>query len=89
LPIPPSIHTQKGVSIDRIVGSLKQLIARALARHLKIFGATLQPNEGKIFYPEEGEAKRRALNEWIRTSGSKLLVNVPVRDDSSTAGLNQ
>jgi lysophospholipase L1-like esterase len=65
----PSLNSlpEQTVSTEQIVGGLKQLIARAHARDLKIFGATLLPSEGEIFYTEEGEAKRRAVNEWIRT----------------------
>ena len=54
---------------DLIAGH-KQLIARAHARGLKIFGATLTPYEGAAYFTPEGEAKRQALNEWIRTSGA-------------------
>jgi lysophospholipase L1-like esterase len=52
---------------DLIAGH-KQLIERAHARGLKIYGATLTPFEGAPYYTQEGEAKRTALNEWIRTS---------------------
>ena len=37
---------------------------------IKIFGGTLTPFEGTIFpgyYSAEKEAKRKAINEWIRT----------------------
>ena len=54
---------------DLIAGH-KQLIERAHARGLKIFGATLTPYEGAAYFSPEGEAKRQALNEWIRTSGA-------------------
>ena len=54
---------------DLIAGH-KQLIARAHARGLKIVGATLTPYEGAAYFSPEGEAKRQALNEWIRTSGA-------------------
>jgi lysophospholipase L1-like esterase len=46
----------------------RQLIDRAHAHGLKIFGATLTPYEGAAYATPEGEAKRQALNEWIRTS---------------------
>jgi lysophospholipase L1-like esterase len=54
---------------DLIAGH-KQLIERAHARGLKIYGATLTPYEGAAYFSPEGEAKRQALNEWIRTSGA-------------------
>ena len=56
-------------SADDLIAAHRQLIARAHARGLKIYGATLTPYEGAGYYSPEGEAKRRALNEWIRTSG--------------------
>ena len=56
-------------SADDLIAGHRQLIARAHARGLKIYGATLTPYEGAAYYSPEGEAKRQALNEWIRTSG--------------------
>lgn len=54
---------------DLIAGHM-QLIARAHARGLTIYGATLTPFEGANYWTPEGEEKRQALNEWIRTSGA-------------------
>ena len=51
---------------DIIVGH-KQLVERAHARGIKIYGATLTPFYGAAYYTEVGEAKRQAVNEWIRT----------------------
>ncbi len=56
-------------SADDLIAAHRQLIARAHARGLKIYGATLTPYEGAGYYSPEGEAKRQALNDWIRTSG--------------------
>ena len=54
---------------DRIAGH-KQLIERAHAKNLMIIGATLTPFEGANYWTPEGEEKRQALNDWIRTSGA-------------------
>jgi lysophospholipase L1-like esterase len=54
---------------DLIAGH-RQLIEQAHARGLKIFGATLTPYWGAAYYTEVGEAKRQALNEWIRTGNA-------------------
>jgi lysophospholipase L1-like esterase len=51
---------------DLIVGH-QQLIERAHVHGIKIFGATLTPFEGAAYYTPEGEAKRQAVNTWIRT----------------------
>jgi lysophospholipase L1-like esterase len=54
--------------VDDLILGHRQLIERAHGRGLKIYGATLTPFEGSLYWTPEGEAKRRALNEWIRTS---------------------
>jgi lysophospholipase L1-like esterase len=55
-------------SADDLIAGHKQLIERAHARDLKIVGGTLTPFEGAAYWTAEGEAKRQALNHWIRTS---------------------
>jgi len=53
---------------DDIIAGHKQLIQQAHAHGLKIIGATLTPFWGAAYFTEAGEAKRQAVNEWIRTS---------------------
>ncbi len=53
-----------------LIAAHRQLIERAHARGLKVYGATLTPYEGAAYFTREGEAKRQALNEWIRTGGA-------------------
>jgi lysophospholipase L1-like esterase len=53
---------------EDLISGHQQLIAQAHARGLRIFGATLTPFWGAAYYTDAGEAKRQALNEWIRTS---------------------
>lgn len=63
---------QEAVTADDIIAGHRQLIVRARERGLKIFGGTLTPFEGTLFpgyFTPEGEAKRQAVNQWIRTSG--------------------
>jgi len=55
-------------SAEDLIAAHRQLIARARARGLRIYGATLTPFEGAAYWTPEGEAKRQALNQWIRTS---------------------
>ena len=57
-------------SADDVIAAHKQIIARAHARGLKIFGATLTPFYGAAYYTEVGEAKRQAVNQWIRTGNA-------------------
>lgn len=59
------------VSADDIIAGHQQIIARARERGLKVYGATLTPFEGTTFpgyYTAAGEAKRQAVNAWIRNS---------------------
>jgi lysophospholipase L1-like esterase len=56
------------VSADEIIAGYKQIIARTHARGLKIFGATILPYQGFGAWTATGEAKRVAVNQWIRTS---------------------
>ena len=50
-----------------IVG-LQQIIGRAHAHGIKVFGATLTPFEGTNSYDESGEVIRQAVNKWIRST---------------------
>ena len=58
------------VSAADLIGAYKQLIARAHARGLKILGGTILPYEDAGYYHPEGDAVRRAVNDWIRTGGA-------------------
>jgi lysophospholipase L1-like esterase len=58
------------VTADEIIAGYKQIITRTHARGLKIFGATILPYQGFSAWTATGEAKRIAVNQWIRTSGA-------------------
>jgi len=62
------------VTAEEMIAGLHQLAVRAHARDLKIFGGTLLTFEYETFnpgfYAPEGEAKRQAVNAWIRESGA-------------------
>jgi lysophospholipase L1-like esterase len=51
-----------------LIAAEQQIIERAHAHGLIIFGATLTPFEGAAYFSPEGEAKRQEVNTWIRTS---------------------
>jgi len=61
---------ETAVTAEQIIAGHKQIIARLHARGLEVYGATLTPFEDAFYYSEEGNAKRLAVNEWIRTSGA-------------------
>jgi lysophospholipase L1-like esterase len=56
------------VTAEEIIAGYKQIIARTHSRGLKIFGATILPYQGFGAWTTTGEAKRVAVNQWIRTS---------------------
>jgi lysophospholipase L1-like esterase len=70
-----TLNPTEEVTVEQIIQGHRQLIQRAHAGGLKIFGCTLTPVEGfllpgtpfPIFSPEK-EIKRQAVNAWIRTS---------------------
>jgi len=57
-------------SAEVIIAGYRQIIDRAHAHGLKIYGATLLPYEGARYYSQSGEAVRQAVNAWIRSSGA-------------------
>jgi lysophospholipase L1-like esterase len=81
------------VSAVDIIAGHRQLIARAHAKGLLIYGATLTPFEGTVFpgyFTPATEAKRQAVNQWIRTSGAYDAVidfDLATRDPASPARL--
>ena len=59
-------RTNPSPSAADLIAAHTQLIDRAHARGLRIYGATLTPFEGANYWTPEGEAKRQQLNAWIR-----------------------
>ena len=73
---PGGTNPDQVVTVDQIIQSYRQLIERAHARGIRVYGATLSPIEGFVvpigpfsLYSPENEAKRQNVNRWIRTSG--------------------
>jgi lysophospholipase L1-like esterase len=58
------------VSAEELIVGLQQIISRARAHGIKVYGATIMPCEGVNTYSEEGEAIRQSVNKWIRTSNA-------------------
>ena len=81
------------VSADDIIVGLRQLIERARAQRLRVHGATITPVGSSIFpgfFTPENEAKRQAVNAWIRTGGefdSVIDFDAVVRDPAQPTRL--
>ncbi len=82
-------HTD--VSALRIVEGYERMITLAHSAGLRIFGATLTPFGGARYWTPAGEAKREAVNNWIRTSGAfdgVIDFAIAVADQSDPHRLN-
>jgi lysophospholipase L1-like esterase len=55
---------------ETMIAAYGQLIERAHANGVKIFGATIAPYEGAAYYSSAGNAVRESINTWMRTSGA-------------------
>jgi lysophospholipase L1-like esterase len=61
------LRNEPSTTAADLIGGHRRLVERARARGLRIFGGTLTPAEGSSWTADQ-EAKRRAFNEWLRTS---------------------
>ncbi len=65
------LHTvPDGATAADLIFALDQMILRAHAHGIAVIGCTLTPYHGAGYYTENGEAIRKAVNDWIRTSGA-------------------
>jgi lysophospholipase L1-like esterase len=62
---------QHAALVQRILGAYQQIIERAHAHGLRVFGATITPYVGSNYYHPGplSEADRTAINAWIRMPG--------------------
>jgi len=87
----PATNPLPEVSAAQVEAGYEQIIAQAHAAGLKIFGATLTPYRGSGYYSAIGEAKREAVNQWIRTSGAfdgVIDFDAVVRDPANPLQIN-
>jgi lysophospholipase L1-like esterase len=81
--------------VSRVLAAYEQMIARAHAHGLRIYGATITPYVGSSYYHPGplSEADRQAVNEWIRATGHfdavidfDAVVRDPVHPDQLLPG---
>ncbi len=63
---------EPGATADDIIAAYGQILDRARAKGLRVYGATIMPFEGFTYagyYTQEAEADRQRVNAWFRTSG--------------------
>jgi len=67
--VPPADHA---ALVAHVVAAYQQIIARAHAHGLRVYGATITPYVGSGYYHPGplSEADRQAVNQWIRAAGN-------------------
>ncbi|MBB4790139.1 lysophospholipase L1-like esterase [Streptomyces nodosus] len=90
---PATAKDQRAVA-DDLIAAYEQIIVRAHAQDIQVYGATLLPFGGNEGYDDPAglrEATRRTVNNWIRTSGrfdAVLDFDRAVRDPSDVRRLS-
>ncbi|MGY0490892.1 SGNH/GDSL hydrolase family protein [Streptomyces sp. WG-D5] len=59
-----------GASAEQVRAGLREIVARAHARGLKVIGATITPCEGEALCTPAANEQREAVNAFVRDSGS-------------------
>jgi len=63
---------EPAATAEDIIGAYEQIVDRAHALGVRVYGATIMPFEGFAYgnyFTPEAEARRQTINAWIRTSG--------------------
>ena len=54
----------------KLIGAYREIVMRARARHLRVYGATILPFGGSFYATPDREAARQRINAWIRARGN-------------------
>jgi lysophospholipase L1-like esterase len=78
------------VSAQQIIDAMAAAVSSARTRGLKVLLGTLMPFKGAGYFSAAGEAKRQAVNAWIRTHPDVTVVDFDavMRDPADPAALN-
>jgi lysophospholipase L1-like esterase len=69
---------------EDIVEAYRQIVRRAHAHGIKVYGATLLPFGGSLYDSADTESERQQVNEWIRSGGvfdGVIDFDVKLRDE--------
>ena len=80
----------EAVSSDQIITAINTAIAQAKAQHMKVFLGTLTPYQGSFYFDEAGEAKRQAVNAFVRSAAGVdgvIDFDKAIQDPSNPAAL--
>lgn len=68
-------NPREAVGAAEMIAALTQLVDRAHAANIRIYGGTITPFEGSSDYTPEGEADRQTVNAFIRSGAFDGLVD--------------
>jgi lysophospholipase L1-like esterase len=80
------------VDADDLILAYRQMIESARVRGLRIYGATILPYQGAVYFAPAGEAERSKVNAWIRDSGAfdgVIDLDAVMRDPGNPARLRE
>jgi lysophospholipase L1-like esterase len=60
----------RSANAQDLIDAYQQIITRAHAHGIRVYGVTITPCGGSFYYGPNLEAQRQAINNWIRTSGA-------------------
>jgi lysophospholipase L1-like esterase len=88
-PAKPQAHA---AIVADVIAGYQQIVARAHAHGIKVFGATILPDMGATYYHPDAanEADRQAVNAWIRARGhfdAVIDFDAALRDTTNPAWL--
>ena len=89
----PATPREHAALVEQIIGAYGQIISRAHARGIKVYGGTIMPDLGMDYYHPDAanEADRQAINAWIRTPGhfdAVIDFDKALRDPANPGHLN-
>jgi lysophospholipase L1-like esterase len=62
--------TSATTTADNLIAAYRQMIVKARAKNLRIYGGTILPFNGNSYYNQYSESCRNTVNQWIRTKGN-------------------
>lgn len=88
----PATAQAHAAMVAHVIAGYEQMIARAHAHGLKIYGATILPDMGGTYYHPDAanEADRQTVNAWIRARGhfdAVIDFDAALRDTTNPAWL--
>ena len=84
-------RNEQAATADDLIAAFEQMILRAHAHNIRVFGATILPYKGAGYFAPDEEADRQKVNGWIRSSGKfdgVIDLDAATRDPKDPAQLS-